>query len=124
MRLLGLSATALCARALAPMAPKALARKPSTALRSATFDEFSTDAVPSAPGPELFTADGAPLMTAPCCIKVVGVGGAALAPAAPMGAQKKLRKILDVEAPKLRRAAAPATYPNVRHGEADAAPPP
>ena len=75
MRLLGLSATALCVRALAPMAPKALARKPSTALRSATFDEFSTDAVPSAPGPELFTADGAPLMTAPCCIKVVGVGG-------------------------------------------------
>ena len=73
--MLGLSATALCVRALAPMAPKALARKPSTALRSATFDEFSTDAVPSAPGPELFTADGAPLMTAPCCIKVVGVGG-------------------------------------------------
>ena len=57
--------------------------------------------------------------------KVVGVGGAALAPAAPMGAQKKLRKILDVEAPKLRRAAAPATYPNVRHGDgADAVPPP
>ena len=49
--------------------------------------------------------------------KVVPVGGAALAPAAPMGAHKKLRKILDVEAPRLRRQAAPATYPNVRHDE-------
>ena len=49
--------------------------------------------------------------------KVVPVGGAALAPAAPMGAHKKLQKILDVEAPRLRRQAAPATYPNVRHGE-------
>jgi hypothetical protein len=34
-----------------------------------------------------------------------------------MGAHKKLQKILDVEAPRLRRQAAPATYPNVRHGE-------
>ena len=49
--------------------------------------------------------------------KVVPVGGAALAPAAPMGAHKKLRKILDVEAPRLRRQAAPATYPNVRHDD-------
>lgn len=66
------AALAASSSALAPRAPKALRTKP---LRSATFDEFSTDAVPSAPGPELFTADGAPLMTAPCCIKVVGVGG-------------------------------------------------
>ena len=45
-------------------------------LEAATFDEFSTDegAAPGA-APQLFTADGAPLMTAPCCIKVVGVGG-------------------------------------------------
>ena len=49
--------------------------------------------------------------------KVVPVGGAALAPAAPMGAHKKLQKILDVEAPRLRRQAAPATCPNVRHDE-------
>ena len=49
--------------------------------------------------------------------KVVPVGGAALAPAAPMGAHKKLQKILDVEAPRLRRQAAPATYPNVRHDD-------
>ena len=49
--------------------------------------------------------------------KVVPVGGAALAPAAPMGAHKKLRKILDVEAPRLRRQAAPATYPNVQHDD-------
>jgi hypothetical protein len=45
-------------------------------LEAATFDEFSTDEGAAAPGnPQLFTADGAPLMTAPCCIKVVGVGG-------------------------------------------------
>ena len=39
-------------------------------LEAATFDEFSTDegAAPGA-APQLFTADGAPLMTAPCCIK-------------------------------------------------------
>ena len=39
-------------------------------LEAATFDEFSTDEG-AAPGPrgQLFTADGAPLMTAPCCIK-------------------------------------------------------
>merc|ERR1719393_1166543 len=45
-------------------------------LEAATFDEFSTDEGAAAPGnPQLFTADDAPLMTAPCCIKVVGVGG-------------------------------------------------
>ena len=39
-------------------------------LEAATFDEFSTDEGAAAPGnPQLFTADGAPLMTAPCCIK-------------------------------------------------------
>jgi len=47
-------------------------------LRAASLDEFSMEGegVAEAAAPaQLFTADGAPLMTAPCCIKVVGVGG-------------------------------------------------
>mmetsp|Transcript_4442 Transcript_4442/g.14131 ORF Transcript_4442/g.14131 Transcript_4442/m.14131 type:complete len:429 (+) Transcript_4442:44-1330(+) len=46
-------------------------------LRAASFDEFQLDATSAAASPagQLYTADGAPLMTAPCCIKVVGVGG-------------------------------------------------
>ena len=47
-------------------------------LSAAAFDEFSLDekaSAAAAPAGQLYTADGAPLMTAPCCIKVVGVGG-------------------------------------------------
>ena len=40
-------------------------------LRAASFDEFQLDATSAAASPagQLYTADGAPLMTAPCCIK-------------------------------------------------------
>ena len=63
-------------------------------LEAATFDEFSTDegAAPGA-APQLFTADGAPLMTAPCCIKVVGVGG---------GGGNAVNRMVETDARELR----------------------
>ena len=49
--------------------------------------------------------------------KVAAVGGAALAPPPPRGAARKLRRVLESDVPRLRREAAPATYPDVRHPE-------
>lgn len=74
------------ASALAPAAKKmyfkgrydeASAAFVSEPLRGASLDEFSLEggAAAADAAAQLFTADGAPLMTAPCCIKVVGVGG-------------------------------------------------
>ena len=79
-------------------------------LRAASFDEFQLDATSAAASPagQLYTADGAPLMTAPCCIKVVGVGG---------GGGNAVNRMVERVAPRPSNSEPAVTHPRTPVGQ-------